>query len=98
MPPDDMHPPEADRPKRSSDDRYLFKLWVIVSVLWTIATAFRVARIWLLVEGWRGVLSGLWLWLEIGLPPLLFGFVMLAVRQLCRNHENPHITRPWCRR
>jgi hypothetical protein len=94
----DARPPEERPSKWSSADRYLIKLWAIVSLLWTVATLFRVCRIWIPIDGLRGVLSGPWLWLELTLPPIMFGCIMLGIRQLGGNQGNCRSILPWCRR
>ena len=85
----------ADRSGRRCEHPSLLRLWLVVSALWTIATGIRVIRVWLPIEGWQGVFAGPWLWLELLLPPLMFGSIILAVRQVADNRRICHI---WWRR
>ena len=87
MPPE-TEPSEQQPFKWSSADRDSFKLWAIVSVLWTGATLFRVIRVWVPVDGWRSVIAGPWLWLEITLPPVIFAIVLLAIRVMIQSRRN----------
>jgi hypothetical protein len=92
-------PPSKDGlRKRSDDGRYFLRLWAVVTVFWTAATLFRVNRVWVPIDGWQNVLAGPWLWLELGLPPLMFGVVTAAVCQLVRNQRNSGVSWPRCRR
>jgi hypothetical protein len=90
---------DGRRRKWLGDDHYFLKLWTVVSLLWTAATLFRIVRVWVPIEGWRSVVSGPWLWLEVSLPPLMFGIVILAVRQLIKRQGSARISLlPRCRR
>ena len=91
--------PSEEQPRRSpSKDHYFLKLWIIVSLLWTGATLLRAHRVWVPIEGWRAILLGPWLWLELALPPLMFGVVMLGVHQLSIKQRNFRDSMPRCRR
>jgi hypothetical protein len=98
MPHKNTRPTEGRRRKWSDDGRYFLKLWAVVTVFWTAATLFRVARVWVPIDGWRNVINGPWLWLELGLPPLMFGIVTMAVRLLTKNHQHPSASASRCRR
>jgi hypothetical protein len=89
--------PEDPRPARR-DDYYFLKLWLVVSALWTAATLLRVARLWGAVEGWSGILGGPWIWLELVLPPIMFGAVIFAVRQIADNQQRVCSWSIWRRR
>ncbi len=57
------------------------KLWVVVSVIWTIATVLRMHRVWVPVLGWNGVLGSLYAWVTLLLPPWMFAIILLAVKR-----------------
>jgi hypothetical protein len=98
MPLEPTPPLEREHRKSSSNDRYCFRLWAVVTALWTAATLLRVARVWVPIEGWRSVVGGPWLWLALLLPPLMFGIVIAAVCQLARSQRNFRVVLPRCRR
>jgi len=84
-------PPARQRGKWPSEDRQSLRLWIIVSALWTVATLFRVSRVWVPVEGWQAIVGGPWLWLTLLLPPVMFGLIILAVRQVADHQGSFHI-------
>jgi hypothetical protein len=93
--PSEVREPEKQRDPPPRDDGFFLRLWLVVVALWTAATLLRVARLWVPVEGWHAAFRGLWLWLELVLPPAMFGLVILAVRQIAGNHGVFHL---WGRR
>jgi hypothetical protein len=98
MPHKNTRPSEGGQRKWSVDGRYFLKLWAVVTVFWTTATLFRVARVWVPVDGWKNIVGGPWLWLELGLPPLMLGIVAVAVCQLAKSQRNSGVSWPRCRR
>lgn len=86
MPPD---PPEELSSKWQTDYRFFVKLWIVVTVLWTVATLLRVDRVWRLTEEWAAIVRGPWLWLELALPPIVFGGVTIAVGYIARARTMP---------
>jgi hypothetical protein len=67
--------------------RHLITLWVVVTALWTTATVFRIDRVWVPRAGWDGVLHGSWLWLSLGVPPVIFALVVTYVCQVIRIRQ-----------
>jgi hypothetical protein len=96
MLPKNTTPSEGGRQRWSSNGRYFLRLWAVVTVLWTAATLFRIVRIWVPIEGWWRIVGGPWLWLELGLPPLIFGIVTVAVCQLAEKQRAPRASPPQC--
>ena len=77
-------PLENGQSKWQTGDRLLLKLWIVVVVIWTVATLSRVDRVWRLTEDWAAIVRGPWLWLELALPPIIFGCVIVAIRYIVR--------------
>jgi hypothetical protein len=90
MPPET---PEREPSKWRTGDRFLLKLWIIVATIWAIATLLRVDRVWRLTEEWAAIVRGPWLWLELVLPPLMFGCIIFAIRYIARS-QTPHRSPP----
>jgi hypothetical protein len=80
--PEAASPIAEQRREKETLDRRLIRLWIVVTAFWTIATLFRIERLWLPRVGWHGILDGPWLWLSLGLPPLVFALLLAYVRQL----------------
>jgi hypothetical protein len=57
-------------------------LWVIVTVIWTVATVLRVQREWVPLVGWPAVLGGGLFWISVVLPPWMFAVILLAVKRI----------------
>ncbi len=94
-----MQRPPNQRPDHEpGDNRYFFRLWLAVALLWTGATLLRVARVWVPVEGWPAILRGPWLWIELALPSLIFGLIIFAVRQVASNVRGFQVWGRRCRR
>lgn len=66
---------------KQAQDRRLVTLWVVVTALWTAATLLRIDRVWVPRAGWDRVLHGSWLWLSLGVPPIIFALFLGYVRQ-----------------
>ena len=47
-------------------------LWVLVSILWTVATLLRISEVWAPLIGWHRIIEGPWLWFSLIAPPLIF--------------------------
>jgi hypothetical protein len=77
----------SNRAQRSVEHWRYFKLWVIVSLLWAAATVLRAVRMWVPIDGWTATLQSWLLWIELALPPLMFGSIILAVRQIRSDHR-----------
>jgi hypothetical protein len=54
-------------------------LWVLVSVLWTVATLLRISRVWAPRIGWHRIIEGPWLWISLIAPPLIFALILGAI-------------------
>ncbi len=74
-------PSEDERRAKQAQDRRLVTLWVVVTALWTAATLLRIDRVWVPRAGWDRVLHGSWLWLSLGVPPIIFALFLGYVRQ-----------------
>jgi hypothetical protein len=57
-------------------------LRIIVSGLWTVATTQRMDRIRVPIVGWPAVLHDPFTWASLGVPPLMFAIILLAVKRL----------------
>jgi hypothetical protein len=75
--------------RAGGDNPYFLRLWLVVALLWTGATLYRVARMVADVEGWPAILRGPWLWVEVAFPWLVFGAVILALRYVARRWPRP---------
>jgi predicted cobalt transporter CbtA len=71
----------SERRVNDSPGRGLFRLWVIVTILWTCATLLRVHRTWTPAVGWQRMT---WTLITFALPPLMFAIVLAVVRELTR--------------
>lgn len=87
--------PTSNRPQRSVKNWRYFKLWVIVSLLWAAATVLRAARMWVPIDGWAATLRSWVLWIELVLPSLMFGSIILAVRQIAGDHRAFRVSGIW---
>ena len=66
----------------------LLRLWAVVTCLWTIAGLLRISRDWLPRADWAVVLGGPWLWVSLGLPPMMFAIILLAIRLIALQRES----------
>ena len=89
--------PERRSGRARGDNCFFLRLWLVVTLLWTGATLLRAERVWVPVEGWPAILRGSWLWVELTLPPLMLGAIILAVRQVASNPKVFHIWGQWRR-
>jgi hypothetical protein len=71
----------SERRVKDSPGRGLFRLWVVVTILWSCATLLRVHRVWTAGVGWQRMTLTL---ITFALPPLMFAIVLTAVRELTR--------------
>lgn len=94
MAPDHLN---SNRAQRSVENWRYLKLWVIVSLLWAAATVLRAVRMWVPINGWAATLHSWLLWIELALPPLMFGLIILAVRQIRGDHRVFRVSRVWRR-
>jgi len=85
--------PDDEPPRWQAGDRFLLKLWIIVATIWAIATLLRVDRVWRLTEEWAAIVRGPWLWLELALPPLMFGCIIVVIGYIARS-QTPHRSPP----
>lgn len=70
------------RAKLAEDTRRLVMLWVVVSGLWTTATLLRIGRVWMRGGQWDRILHEPWLWISLGVPPLVFALLLIYLRQI----------------
>jgi hypothetical protein len=90
--------PEAgDVMRRQGNDGFFFRLWLIVVAFWTAATLIRADRVWALADGWHATLRNPLLWMELALPPLVFGSIVLAVRHIAGSGLRWSVRPPWRR-
>jgi hypothetical protein len=59
----------------------LRSLWIVVSMLWTVATLLRINRVWVPMTGWEGVIEGPWMWMSLLGPPLIFALILVAIHK-----------------
>jgi hypothetical protein len=60
----------------------LLRLWLVVSVLWTVATVLRLPGAALSFLAWPA-------WLSFLLPPLMFAVILAAVHQIALARGAP---------
>ena len=65
----------------------LWILWVLVSGLWTVAALLRIDRVWVPLIGWHRIIGGLWIWISLVAPPLIFALVIGAVEKRIRGRQ-----------
>jgi hypothetical protein len=57
-------------------------LWIIVSVLWTVATCLRMQRTW---GGWPFVLGDPYTWVSLLLPPAVFALLLIGISRIAQR-------------
>ena len=55
------------------------RLWAIVSLLWTLATALRVERLRLPEQGWQVLLTDPAFWLSVLVPPVALALMLAGI-------------------
>jgi hypothetical protein len=85
----------ASLPQDPTDGQYFTRrpsftaLWVIVTVLWTLAATLRIERVWVPILGWPVVLSTVYTWISLLLPLWLFAVILLAIKRIASGHHRP---------
>lgn len=74
---------------RSAGGPNFVSVWLIVSGLWIVATGLRIHRVWMPMVGWPTVLSSVFTWASLLLPPLMFAIVLLAVKRIAAPRHRP---------
>jgi hypothetical protein len=64
-------------------------LWVIVSVLWSVATGLRILRVWVPLAGWPAVISSAFTWAGLLVPPLVFAIILIAMNRIAAGRHSP---------
>jgi hypothetical protein len=57
-------------------------LWIVVSGLWTVATALRIESVWVPGAGWAAVLNSGFTWISLLVPPLMFAVILGAMSRV----------------
>lgn len=60
-------------------------LWLVVSILWTVATILRMQRTWPPGRGWVATVSDAFTWISLLAPPLIFALVLFAMSRVTRR-------------
>jgi hypothetical protein len=68
----------------------LFVVWMIVTVLWTTATVWRMRHLWVPTTGWASLMPNELAWISLLVPPVMFAIVLAAVRRLGGTGRRRH--------